>query len=201
MKNTKQTMAHTNHVLGGAPWKLKLGGLAAGAVLASLLLSGPVQAAAAVAGFNSASLAWDSSPSSGVAGYRVYMGTSSGNYSSSVLAANATATSIQGLVTGATYFFAVKAFDANGVESAFSNEVRFVPGGATLELSVTASGQAILTLKGVVGRSYDIQATADLRNWSVLGNVVVGSGGSASFTDIAAPSFLKRFYRARDLQP
>jgi PKD repeat protein len=69
-------------------------------------------------------LAWDSSTSSNVGGYKVAYGTSSGSYTSTVDAGNKTTYSVSGLQDGAKYFFAVKAYDANKtVESAFSNEI------------------------------------------------------------------------------
>lgn len=191
MKETKQTVAIR---------KTKLGAVL-GAIVACVLLQNPISALAVLPSSGTASLAWDSSPSSGVTGYRVYIGSASGNYTSSVVAGNATTTTISGLTPGVTYFFAVKAFDASGVESAFSNEISFAPGSATLQLSVAANGQAILTVNGLAGHTYNIEATQDLRTWSTLGSVTAGSGGTATYTDTTAPDVLKRFYRTRDLQP
>lgn len=68
-------------------------------------------------------LAWDPSASPGVAGYTVYVGTSFGQYSSSVNAGNVTTYTVTGLTLGIRYCFAVRAHDASGVQSAFSNEV------------------------------------------------------------------------------
>ena len=201
MKNTKQTGTHTNQALGGLPRKTKLSGILLGALLACGSLHSPVQALAVVPSPGTAGLAWDSSPGGGVAGYRVYVGTTSGNYASSVEAGNATTTTISGLAVGTTYFFAVKAYDASGVESPFSNEISFVPGTATLQLSVSASGQAVLTVKGQAGHTYEVQATRDLSNWSVLGNVTAGSDGLASYTDNTTVAGSKHFYRTRNLLP
>jgi len=201
MKDTKQTVAHANHVLSGMSWKAKLSGVLLGGILAGGLFYGSSQALAVVPSAGTASLAWDSSPSSGVAGYRVYIGTSSGSYTSTVEAGNAMTSTISGLTTGARYYFAVKAYNASGMESPFSNEISFVPGTATLQLSVSANGHAVLTIHGLTGHTYNIEGTQDLRTWSALGNVTIGASGSASYTDTTAPSVLKRFYRTRDLQP
>lgn len=77
-----------------------------------------------------ASLSWDApqtnidgSPVSDLAGYRVYYGTSSGNYTSSVDIGLANAVVIDSLTPGATYYFVITTYDASGNESAYSNEV------------------------------------------------------------------------------
>lgn len=201
MKNTKRTMTRSNQVSGWVTGKANLGGLVAGVLLAIGFLHSWLPVQAAIAGSGTIGLAWDSSASPGVAGYRVYIGTTSGNYTTKVEAGNARTTTIQNLASGVTYYFAVKAFNTSGVESAFSNEITFVPGAATLQLTISATGQAVLTVNGVAGRTYEIQATRDLKTWSVLGNVTVGAGGSAAYTDNPPLSGLRRFYRTRDLLP
>ena len=65
--------------------------LSAGLVL--FLFSGNLFAA-------TANLAWDASTSSGVAGYKVSYGTSSGNYTSTVDAGNTTTYALSGLTAG-----------------------------------------------------------------------------------------------------
>jgi Fibronectin type III domain len=65
-------------------------------------------------------LAWD--PVANATGYRLYYGTSSGNYSSSVDAQNQTIVTVSGLTDGARYYLAVKAYDST-TTSNFSNEV------------------------------------------------------------------------------
>src|SRR5213595_2155254 len=90
--------------------------------MAVLLYSGLfLHAAAAATGL---ALSWQASPSSpNNDGYRVYYGTSSGNYSQhvDVLGTGTTAT-VANAPSGITYYYAVVAFKA-GVESTPSNEV------------------------------------------------------------------------------
>jgi hypothetical protein len=58
-----------------------------------------------------------------LAGYNVYYGTASGNYSQSIDAGNTTTYTVANLAGGLTYYFAVTAYDNSGNESEFSNEV------------------------------------------------------------------------------
>ncbi len=69
-------------------------------------------------------LAWDASPISTLGGYKVYYGTASGKYTSSIDVGNKTTYAIPNLAEGTTYYFAVKAYDLTKlIESGFSNEV------------------------------------------------------------------------------
>jgi Fibronectin type III domain len=170
-----------------------------GGILFLGLLHDPVQALNAP-GYT-VTLAWDRSPDGGVNGYRVYYGATSGNYTNSVVVGNVTTNKVSGLSSGVTYFFAITANTAGGLESAFSNEISFVPGLPTVRIRVMSSGQAVLTVTGLIGHTYDIQVTPDLKSWTVIGTVTVGASGSVNFTNSNAPTFPNRFYRTRDTQP
>ena len=103
--------------------------LSAGLVL--FLFSGNLFAA-------TANLAWDASTSSGVAGYKVSYGTSSGNYTSTIDAGNKTTYTVSSLTEGTKYYFAVKAYDsAKTTESAYSNEVNLTVPVTTTALTAT----------------------------------------------------------------
>jgi PKD repeat protein len=97
-------------------------------------------------------LAWDSSSSSNVGGYKISYGTSSGSYTSTVDAGNNTTYSVSGLQDGAKYFFAVKAYNATKTaESAYSNEINATAPTATATLTADftaskTSGMAPLTV-------------------------------------------------------
>src|SRR5208283_5334287 len=70
-----------------------------------------------------ATLTWDSSPSVGVTGYSIYYGVSTGTYTNLVAVGLGTNGVVSGLVPGTTYYFAVTAHTAAGLESDYSNEV------------------------------------------------------------------------------
>ncbi|HXQ20998.1 MAG TPA: fibronectin type III domain-containing protein [Candidatus Acidoferrales bacterium] len=58
-----------------------------------------------------------------IAGFNIYYGTSSGTYPNTIALANPALTTyvVTNLPTGATYYFVMTAYDANGVESAYTN--------------------------------------------------------------------------------
>jgi hypothetical protein len=74
-------------------------------------------------------LAWNASTNTGgpsptdLVGYRLYYGLSSGNYHVTLDVGNALSAALDGLEEGKTYYFAVTAYDLEGFESDFSNEV------------------------------------------------------------------------------
>ena len=69
-------------------------------------------------------IGWDPNPSTdSVKGYRVYAGTQSGIYSTSVDAGNTTSYTFSGLTTGQVYYFTVRAYDADGALSDPAGEI------------------------------------------------------------------------------
>lgn len=142
-------------------------------------------------------LAWDSCTSAGVIGYRVRYGTASGVYTQSITFGNVTDVSIPGLASGVTYFFTVTAINDQALESELSNQVLFLPGLDGTRIRTAPGGEMVLTITGLIGRQYDIEATQDLKTWTIIGSVTPGEGGSLEFSDPNAPNFPKRFYRTR----
>jgi hypothetical protein len=84
-------------------------------------------------------LAWDPSPSSGIAGYYVYVGTQSRHYTWAVDAGNTTTYTVGGLNVGTTYCFSVQAYNTAHQQSAFSGEVCTVPDVALSVASFTSN--------------------------------------------------------------
>ncbi|MDR3458964.1 MAG: hypothetical protein P4N60_16070 [Verrucomicrobiae bacterium] len=71
-------------------------------------------------------LSWNPSSLAGVAGYKIYSGTGSRNYTSVIDAGNATNVTLSGLAEGSTNYFAATTYDAVTNESGYSDEVMFV---------------------------------------------------------------------------
>jgi Fibronectin type III domain/FG-GAP-like repeat len=75
----------------------------------------------------SVTLAWDPpSGASGIAGYRLYYGTSSQSFSQNRDLGDTTTTTVSNLVPGQMYYFVITDYDAAGLESLYSNEVSFL---------------------------------------------------------------------------
>ena len=94
--------------------------------LGSLVASPPVSPPA-----SPKTLSWDAPTTytdgtalSNLAGYKIYVGTSHGNYTRSIDVGNVTTCTIDSLsLAPGTYYFAATEYDSEGKESAFSNEV------------------------------------------------------------------------------
>jgi len=79
---------------------------------------------------NLVALSWDApttnadgTPLADLAGYKVYYGNCSGNYSQNIDVGNVPTYTVDNLTDGLTYYFAVTAYDTSGNESRYSNEV------------------------------------------------------------------------------
>jgi hypothetical protein len=97
-----------------------------------------------IARAGSATLNWQPSSSTDVAGYRIYYG-NHGLEFSVVVAGQATTTRIDGLIAGATYYFIVTAVDIAGAESSPSNEVLFTVAADEANTTVAAGLSNIST--------------------------------------------------------
>jgi len=70
-------------------------------------------------------LAWNANTDPNIAGYKIYYGTSSRNYDVSLDLGNFTSCTIADMEEGKSYYFAATAYDIQGNESSFSEEVVF----------------------------------------------------------------------------
>jgi hypothetical protein len=119
----------------------------------SLMAFGTLASISAFA--DSVMLAWDSSVSTNVVGYRVYYGVGSRSYTNYVLVGGTNAT-ISGLAGATTYYFTATAYDSNGIESDYSSETNYTtPVPVNLQPTLNALGN--LTLNQNAG-----QQTANL---------------------------------------
>lgn len=169
----------------------------AGILAMALLLSSGKASNLTVPGSYNASLSWEAHIDPTVTGYRVHYGTVSENYNSSIAVGNVTNVTVPGLASGTVYFFAVTAINSNGFESDFSNHVSFLPGLQGTSIKIAENGAVDLSVKGLIGQAYDIEATEDLKTWTIISTITLGDGGSQKFTDPDAAEYPTRFYRIR----
>lgn len=148
----------------------------------------------------SVTLAWNPSISTNVVGYKVYYGLASGAYNNTISVGSSTNATITGLIAGSTYFFAATAVDSLGDESPFSNETSYTPGVAKIRVYAAPAGQRVLTVSGLIGQTYEIEATQDFETWTIIGTVTLGAGGSVDFTDADAANIPQRFYRTLEIR-
>jgi hypothetical protein len=131
------------------------------------------------------SLQWLPNPDPSVAGYNVYYGGASRNYTNVTSAGNFTNAIIDGLVEGKTYYFAVTAYDGFGGESDYSGEtVYIVPGFLTLTPGATPGDPLHISFPVAPAHWYELQVSGDLQNWSTVWQVV---GVSNTWVQYDAP--------------
>jgi hypothetical protein len=70
-------------------------------------------------------LAWQPSTDTNVVGYNVYFGGASETYTNKFSAGDTMSAVVSNLMQGATYYFAVTAYDSTGLESPFSSETSY----------------------------------------------------------------------------
>ena len=93
-----------------------------------MILAAAAIAAVALAA-TSVDLAWDANTEPDLAGYKIYWGTATRDYSNNVDVGNVTAYTLTGLTEGVTYYLAATAYDSEDPpnESDFSQELTHTP--------------------------------------------------------------------------
>ena len=125
-------------------------------------------------------LTWDAplqtngTPVPNLAGYKLYYGSQSGQYPTMIPVGMKTTYTVTNLSAGRTYYFAAKAYDSTGTESAFSNEVRVTAPSAQLSATPTT-----LTAGGTVTAAWSGIATPRATDW-----IGLYSAGAANTTFI-----------------
>ena len=98
-------------------------------------------------------LAWDPSTGSNIAGYKIYYGTSSKNYSNNVNVGKNTTYSVSGLTAGTKYYFAATAYNTSNSESAKSSELTYtIPAtSSSFHSSTSGSSSTVIIDNGASG--------------------------------------------------
>ena len=149
-------------------------------------------------GSQSVSLAWDGSPDTNVIGYILYSGNASGDYGSRLDVGTNIVTTVSGLIEGNTYYFVITAYNAAGIESEQSNEVKFiVPGLVRMALGTKTNASPRLSFPVLPGRAYALQATTDFNSWVTILHTNCLSNCWVEFFDPYVASRQMRFYRVQ----
>jgi hypothetical protein len=142
-------------------------------------------------------LSWNATASPAAAGYNIYFGTSSGQYTDKTFTGKQTTLTLSNLTAGATYYFSATTVDANGNESPHSSEVKFVvPGILTLSPGTNPGDPPSIQFPVAPGHWYEVQATGDFQTWtSIWQTSVEASNVWVQFTDPTPATSNPRYYR------
>src|SRR2546426_88552 len=103
----------------------------------------------------------DGTPVPTLAGYKLYYGSQSGQYPTMIPVGLTTTYTVTNVPTGQTSYFAVKAYDSTGTDSAFSNEVSVTPGTIPQQLMrvVSIDSQELVGDNGAATNAIDGNST------------------------------------------
>jgi len=149
---------------------------------------------------SSVTLAWDLGADNSISGYEIHYGAASHNYTDAVSVGLVSRVTISGLNVGTTYYFAATAYNLLGLESDYSEEVSYtVPPVETIEpslqLTITPTGQVILTGTGTPGQACNILMSQDFMTWTVIGMITFDATGAFQLIDPAGTSQPGAFYK------
>jgi hypothetical protein len=138
--------------------------LTAGVAGSLSLLSGSLARAQTT---QSVSLAWNANADPSVVGYNVHYGTSSNSLTTTqnVKGSATTTATVSGLTTGKTYYFAVTAYNAAGINSRYSNQVSYTATStptASLAIDATTYRDQVTASATVVTRSFSTASRNEL---------------------------------------
>lgn len=131
-------------------------------------------------------LVWDANTEPTLAGYKVYSGNASGAYGAPLVIGTQTTYTFTNVAPG-TWYFAVKAYDTDGLESDYSNEVSVTinaPALSRCDIN-TDSSTNVLDLQALVnvilgtrtaapGNDLNTDGRVDVIDLQVLNNVILG---------------------------
>lgn len=161
------------------------------------------------------SLAWSPNPETDIAGYKVYFGTVSGNYTTAFDAGDVTQATLPPMILGKTYYVAVRAYDRESLEGPLSAELTITaspPGPvASTGFATGASGAGTLQWKyprsaAISADRFTVQSSEDLLLWSAAGGITpadaIRSDEQWLYFEIPFPTDRpRRFFRVAAVNP
>src|SRR3972149_2470938 len=122
----------------------------------------------------------DGTPLTDLAGYKIYYGTTSGNYTSNIDAGNVTSYTLTNLTNNVTYYFAVTAYNTSANESDYSTEVSKTITGTS---DTAAPALSNITTGSITSSSAVITWTTDEQSSSQIEYGTTTSYGSSTTID------------------
>jgi hypothetical protein len=151
------------------------------------------------------SLSWDAptaytdgTPITGLGGYKIYMGTTSGSYSQTLDVGNVTSYTVSSLDDANTLYFAVTAYDTTGDVSGFSNQISYTtpappPSPTLYTITASAGSGGLITPSGSVAISQGLNQSLSIvpnSGYKIAAVTVdgasVGAVASYSFSNVTA---------------
>jgi len=137
-----------------------------------------------------ADLAWNSNSETNIAGYRLYYGSTSGNYTQSVDVGNVTQATLSNLTAGSKYYAAVTAYSTASLESPKSAEVSFTASGTTSPTNVPPT---VSMTSPATGATYaapaNITLTATASDSDGTVSYVEFYSGTTRFVTVTSPPY------------
>jgi hypothetical protein len=142
-------------------------------------------------------LAWD--VSDGAAGYKIYSGTTSNNYTWVADVGNATSYTTANLTDGYTYHFAATAYDASGLESDYSAEISYNASIVPCSYSISPASASLNTSGGSGSISVTTQSGCAWSASSGASWITITSGSSGTGSGTVAYSVTSNSGAARSV--
>jgi hypothetical protein len=140
---------------------------------------------------------WNANTETDLKGYKIYQGTVSKVYATSVDVGNVTTYKLSNVPSGVPLFFAVTAYNTQGLESDFSNEITARVPSAPSNLKISGN---LLTMNIGEAGGFALQTSNDLNNWGTLSAFT--TTGPQDKNVFVSKNQSKQFFRVtEDIQP
>lgn len=123
---------------------------------------------------NGVNLYWNTNNEADLAGYKIYFGTSSGNYGAPVVLGRVTNYELTSLQSCTNYYIAVSAYDTGGVESAYSTQVVVNSGSGGSPTAPT--GLRATSSDGTVTITWNQNPECDIYSYYIYRSTTSGTG-------------------------
>ncbi|RJR39528.1 MAG: hypothetical protein C4576_21530 [Desulfobacteraceae bacterium] len=138
-------------------------------------------------------LQWEANSETGLAGYKVHYGTHSRIYTNFIDVGRVTRYSVTGLQEGATYYFAVTAYNTSGVESGYSNEVSTIFCASAISPASQSfggsGGSATVSVTSTPGCSWSASSGV---SWVAIASGSSGTGNGTVVLNVAPNTGVSR---------